>query len=175
MQTLVIMALKVESQGLFEAAGYSPFYCGVGSSKATHHLTKWIYEYKPQRVLNLGTAGSLRFNIGKLVECTSFVQRQTHDFLKMPFENLTSEPLTELPKVICGSADFIETSAPRTKCDIFDMEAYSLAYVCKKMNVKFNSIKYVTDSSNHKVVEDWQKNLLPSAEALLNQLNELNL
>lgn len=175
MQTLVVMALKVESQGLFEAAGYQVLYCGVGTVKATHNLTKWLHQNKPQRVLNLGTVGSHKFTPGTLVECTSFVQRKTNDFLKIPTQILKTTALTELPQVVCGTGDFIETSTPITPCDVFDMESYALAFTCEKMNTPFHSIKYVTDSSDINLVSDWQKNLSPAAETLLQQLRKLNL
>ncbi len=175
MQTLVVMALKIESQGLFENAGYQVFYCGVGSVKATHNLTKWLQQYKPARVLNLGTAGSHKYKPGSVVECTSFVQRQPNDFLKRPSQMIKTEPLTNLPQVICGTGDFIETGVPITPCDVFDMESYALAFTCQKMNTPFQSIKYVTDSSDTNLVSDWQNNLEKAAETLLQQLRNLKL
>jgi len=175
MQTLVVMALKVESQGLFEKAGYQVYYCGVGSVKATHNLTKWLHQYKPVRVLNLGTVGSHKFKPGSLVECTSFVQRQPNDFLKMPNPILKTQALTSLPQAVCGSGDFVETGVPITPCDVFDMESYALAFTCQKMNTPFHSIKYVTDSSDTNLVSDWQNNLGKAAETLLQQLGELKL
>lgn len=175
MQTLVVMALKVESQGLFENAGYHVYYCGLGMVKATHNMTKWLQQYKPARVLNLGTAGSHKFKPGTLVECTSFIQRQPNDFLKIPTQTLKTDPITSLPQVVCGTGDFIETGIPITPCDIFDMESYALAFTCQKMNTPFQSIKYVTDSSDANLVSDWQNNLGKAAETLLQQLRELNL
>lgn len=175
MQTLVVMALKVESQGLFEAAGYQVYYCGVGTVKATHNMTKWLQQYKPRQVVNFGTVGSHKFAAGSLVECTSFVQRQPNDFLKMPSSILKTTALTGLPQAVCGTGDFIETSTPITPCDVFDMEAYALAFTCQKMNTPFHSIKCVTDSSNQNLVQDWQKNLGRAAEALLQQLKDLKI
>ncbi len=174
MQTLVIMALKEESQGLFEAAGINLFYCGVGSVKATQNLGQLISKHLPKQVLNLGTAGSHLFEVGQLVECTSFVQRI------LPDQNnsgtlLYADPLTLLPRACCGSADFVESASAHTACDVFDMEAYFLALVCQKRRLKFNSIKYVTDASNNDVVRDWNKNLLLSAQTLLMKLKELKL
>lgn len=175
MQTLVVMALKIESEGLFESAGYNIHYCGVGSVKATHHMTQWLQKYKPQKVINLGTAGSHRFKQGDLVECTSFIQRQPHDFLQMPSSVLKTTAISTLPAGICGSADFVETSTPITPCDVFDMEAYALAFTCQKMNTPFHCIKYVTDSSDQNLIQDWQKNLSAAREALLKQLKDLKI
>jgi adenosylhomocysteine nucleosidase len=175
MQTLVVMALKAESQGIFEAAGFHVFYCGVGSVKSTHNLTKWIFEHKPQRVINLGTVGSHRHPTGTLVECISFTHRQPHNAIKIPIAVLPGKATTDLPKAICGSADFVEQASAQAECDVFDMEAYALAYVCQKMNVAFTSIKYVTDSSDQNLIQDWQKNLKPAALALLKQLKEMKI
>ncbi len=175
MQTLVVLALKVESQGLFEASGFHPLYCGVGAVKATHNLTKWIFEHKPKQVINLGTAGSHAFKVGQLVECISFVQRHPHDFFKLPSEKIQAEKLTNLASAVCGSADFIESAAPITPCDVFDMEAYSLAYVCQKMKVPFHSLKFITDASNETLATDWTANLKFSAESLLNELRKLKI
>ena len=66
-----------------------------------------------------------------------------------------------------GSADFIEKAEPLTPCDVFDMEAYAMAFVCEQMNIRFNSIKFVTDNSDENLIHDWKKSLHISAEALL--------
>ena len=41
------------------------------------------------------------------------------------------------------------------KCDIVDMECYSLAYVCKKYGVDFKSYKWVSDDGN---IDSWEEN-----------------
>ena len=165
--SLLVMALKVESQGLFEAAGFKPFYCGVGQVKATYQLTQWIQTYKPKHILNLGTVGSHKFAQGTLVECTSFVQRLPNKMAPMTSKIFRTEAISSLPQVVCGTGDFIETCEPVTACDVFDMEAYALAYVSEQMNIPFNSIKFVTDSSNENLIHDWKKNLQLSANSLL--------
>lgn len=138
-------------------------------------MTKWLQQYKPARVLNLGTVGSRKYKPGSLVECTSFVQRQPNDVLKMPNQMIKTEPITNLPQVVCGTGDFIETGAPITPCDVFDMESYALAFTCQKMNTLFQSIKYVTDSSDANLVSEWQNNLGKAAQTLLQQLRELKI
>ena len=40
-------------------------------------------------------------------------------------------------------------------CDIVDMELYSIAFCCKKMNVKLISIKWISDDGNS---INWKKN-----------------
>jgi adenosylhomocysteine nucleosidase len=171
---LVVLALKEESQGLFEEAGIKPLYCGVGPIKAAHFLTRWIAEHRPKRIINFGTAGSRKFEQGTLVECAQFIQRVPPGFSPLSSKVLKVESITHNPPVICGSADFIESAEPVTNCDVFDMEAYAMAFVCQSMQVKFNSIKFISDHSNENTVRDWKNNLNKSAQALVACYQEIN-
>ncbi|MBC7741188.1 MAG: hypothetical protein H7061_03265 [Bdellovibrionaceae bacterium] len=173
LDVLLVMALKEESQGQFEAAGLNPFYCGMGAAQAAHYLTRWIFEHQPKQIINLGTAGSRLISTGSLVECTSFIQRVPHSFLPLPSTAIEVKPMTKLKAVRCGSADFVEPDVPITKCEIFDMESYAMAFVCQRMNVKFNAVKYISDQSNKNTMQDWKKNLKLSAAELLSCYREI--
>lgn len=174
MATLLIMALKEESQQLFEAQGLQPNYCGIGQVNAAFWTQKLIVEQRPTRLINLGTVGSHTFKQGELVECTSFVQRPANDFLPNKSKTLTVPAMTQLPKAICGTGDFIEKGKPLVSCDVFDMEAYAMAYVCEKYKVEFVSIKYVTDYSDTNIKQDWYAHLKNSSEKLLAEYLKLN-
>jgi adenosylhomocysteine nucleosidase len=173
LDVLLVMALKEESQGLFEAQKINPFYCGIGQVKATFHLSQWIKEYNPKWVINLGSAGSQKLNPGELVECTSFIQRSPQAELQIPSKILQTKPLTKLQPAVCGTADFVEQGAPITSCDVFDMEAYALAYVCQNTNVKFSCIKAISDRSDKNVIQDWKLNLKTNASLLLSFYREM--
>ena len=41
------------------------------------------------------------------------------------------------------------------KCDVFDMECFALAKVCKRFNLKFSSYKWVSDEGSH---DNWKEN-----------------
>ena len=140
--------------------------------KTTFAATKLIQELQPEFILNLGTAGSRKFKQGDIVECTRFVQRDPlfAEFSQKIFE---CTPITNLPQVTCGTADFVDYEEPKVECDIYDMEAYALAYVCDQLKVKFNSIKYITDSSDQNVVKDWKANLTLASQALLREFKNL--
>ena len=166
MATLLIMALKEESQQLFEAQGVQPNYCGIGQVNASFWTQKLIVEQRPTRIINLGSVGSHTFKQGELVECTSFVQRPAHDFYPISSKILKVPPVTQLPKAICGTADFIEKAQPLVSCDVMDMEAYAMAYVCEKYKVEFVSIKYVTDYSDTNIKQDWHAHLKKCSEKL---------
>src|SRR5690242_14404101 len=80
MKTLVVMALAVESQGLFESAGVPVLFTGVGKINAAAALTRRLTENRlarelPSLVVNFGTAGSHTLPSGSLVACRAFVQR----------------------------------------------------------------------------------------------------
>ena len=83
LDVLLVMALKEESQGLFEATGITPLYTGVGLVKTTYKLQQWIAGHQPKHIINLGTVGSKKIAKGTLVECTSFIQRAPHAFLQI--------------------------------------------------------------------------------------------
>lgn len=173
MATLLVMALKHESQGLFESHNITPHYTGVGQVKAAFHTHKLIQLHKPTRIINLGTAGSLSYPQSSLVECTSFVQRQPFPSKLPPSKVLTTAASTSLPHVICGTADYIETSTPLTPCDVMDMEAYAIAFVCQQLSIPFTCIKYVSDSSDENVFTDWTSHLGKSSQKLLEQYLQL--
>lgn len=169
MATLLIMALPQESQNLFESVQIFPAYCGVGQINAAYNTHKLILERNPKRIVNLGTAGSHTLAVGTLVECTTFIQRSPPDLTTVPAKILRTNPMTDLTTAVCGTADFISTSPAPETCDVMDMEAYAMAFVCEKFRVPFTSIKYVTDQSDTKTVADWKQNLLPAARTLLEQ------
>jgi adenosylhomocysteine nucleosidase len=73
-RTLVVMALRVESSGVFETADVPVLYCGVGKVNAAIALTKELSRYAHARedmplVVNFGSAGSRLHAPGSFVAC----------------------------------------------------------------------------------------------------------
>ncbi len=170
--TLLVMALKEESQGLFENAGFQPLYTGIGQAKATTNLMKALEKTNPTSIVNLGTAGSFHLQQGECVECLAFVQR--HNLLEINSPKIfASTPLTGLKKVVCGTADSIQKKTDAAgfssnhTYEIMDMEAYAIAALAQQKKIPFNSIKVISDNSDDSLVLDWKKNLRSSAEKLL--------
>ena len=180
---IVVIALRVESAGVFEAAGVPVLYCGVGKVNAAIALTKELSRYAQQGgemplVVNFGSAGSRCFASGTLVACQEFVQRDM-DVSGMGFalgvtpydeapSSLIFDPVfTHLPAGICGSGDSFATADIEVDCAVIDMEAYALAKVCWHENARFACVKYVTDGADHTAAEDWQRNVHVAAEEFL--------
>jgi adenosylhomocysteine nucleosidase len=182
-RTIVVIALRVESSGVFEAAGVPVLYCGIGKVNAAIALTRALsrYAYSGQEmplVMNFGSAGSRSLPAGTLVACHEFVQRDMdvrglgYALGVTPYDEaprcVTFEPVfKQLPPAVCGSGDSFATVDIDVECAVIDMEAYALAKVCWNENAEFACVKYVTDGANHVAADDWQRNVSKAAEEYL--------
>ena len=178
---LIVCALEQETQGQLE--DWNVLYTGVGKVNATYKLTKRFGSYHSfpavrrshSLVINYGTAGSRELPVGELVDCTKFIQRDMDatqfGFLRgqTPFEKhiptiLKSTKVKFNPigkHYVCGSGDnFVEDVENEIdSVDVFDMEAYALAKVCKHYHVPFISFKYITDNvGSLSSSADWEEN-----------------
>ena len=180
---VVVIALRVESSGVFEAAGVPVLYCGVGKVNAAIALTKELSRYVHQGeemplVVNFGSAGSRCYAPGTLVACQEFVQRDMDvsglgfalgvtPYDEAPSSLLYDPVFTDLPAAVCGSGDSFATADIEVNCTVIDMEAYALAKVCWHENARFACVKYVTDGADHTAADDWQRNVHVAAEEFL--------
>jgi adenosylhomocysteine nucleosidase len=180
---IVVIALRVESAGEFEAAGVPVLYCGVGKVNAAIALTKELSRYVQQGeemplVVNFGSAGSRCFAPGTLVACQEFVQRDMDvsglgfalgvtPYDEAPSALIFDPVFTDLPAAVCGSGDSFATADIEVDCAVIDMEAYALAKVCWHENARFACVKYVTDGADHAAADDWQRNVHVAAEDFL--------
>ncbi|MFN9069240.1 MAG: hypothetical protein ACK5V3_18605 [Bdellovibrionales bacterium] len=161
-KTLIVMALKQESQGLIESLNMPLLYSGVGLIKSTQRLTQHLEKNKYERVLNLGTAGSRKWPQKSLLEVQKVSRRdKTLNWLN---RSLELDLISNLPTGICGSADFVDTTDEVKNWDMLDMEAYALASVCGDLKIPFHSIKFITDFSDAQSQKDWESLLLPAAQ-----------
>jgi adenosylhomocysteine nucleosidase len=181
-RTIVVMALGVESSGVFEAAAVPVLYCGVGKVNAAIALTQELSRYRHHGqdmplVVNFGSAGSRCHAAGTLVACHEFVQRDM-DVRGLGFAlgvtpydeaptRLNFDPVFQLPAAICGSGDSFATAQLEVDCAVVDMEAYALAKVCWHENARFACVKYVTDGADTSAANDWQRNVHKAAEEFL--------
>jgi adenosylhomocysteine nucleosidase len=181
--TIVVIALPVESSGIFEAAGVPVLYCGVGKVNAAIALTKELSRYAHSGqgmplVVNFGSAGSRCHASGTLVACDEFVQRDM-DVSGLGFAlgvtpydeappRLSFDPVfMHLPTAVCGSGDSFATGDIDIDCAVVDMEAYALAKVCWHEKTRFACAKYVTDGADHTAADDWRRNVHKAAEEFL--------
>ncbi len=188
---LVVMALEVESQGLFAARGVPVLYSGLGKVNAAYCLARALTEHRVRhgalpRVINFGTVGSPKLPAQSVVSCRRFVQRDMDvsglgfPLGHTPFEDtpptLEFAPLFDhLPEATCGTGDRFETGKPLVDCDVIDMEAYAFAKVCHLEGADFAAVKFVTDGADGNAGVDWQANLPHAARAFLEAYERLAL
>ncbi len=65
----IIVALPMETQGLFEQKNIPVHYCGIGKVNAAFKTAEVIFKTGCKHILNLGTAGSHRFPTHATIEC----------------------------------------------------------------------------------------------------------
>lgn len=160
---LIVMALREESGGVLEQHGFHVHYSGLGMVNAAAKLTELGMNLKPDRIINLGTAGSFSLEPGVMVEVDGVIQRGSVVSFMRTRKKI--ETVTDLPKATCGTADFVEVEkSSHTLYQIMDMEALAYAQVCEKLKIPFHSFKFITDSSGVNTLKDWKKNLV-SAQA----------
>jgi adenosylhomocysteine nucleosidase len=185
--SLIVMALEIEAQGLFESAAVPVLYTGLGKVNAALSLMRALRDRRHEGrgmplVLNFGTAGSHTLKTGSLVACRQFVQRDMDvsgigfPLGVTPFEEVPARiefpaVFPELPDALCGSGDSFQTGVARLHCAVIDMEAYALAKVCHLEGAHFGCAKYVTDGADGSAAADWRRNL-PNAAAAFWQLYE---
>jgi adenosylhomocysteine nucleosidase len=187
-RSIVVMALRAESAGVFEAAGVPVLFCGVGKVNAAMALTQELarYEHRSREmplVVNFGSVGSRCHPSGTLVACHEFVQRDM-DVRALGFalgvtpydeapRSLSFPPVFDLPTAVCGSGDSFATGDVEAECAVLDMEAYALAKVCWHEKAAFACAKYVTDGADGAAADDWRRNVHKAAEEFLRLFRSL--
>ncbi len=176
MNKLFVAALKEETPGL----DYF-HYIGVGKINATYNLLKLINKFKPNQVINFGSAGAIKKGLSGIVECTKFYQRDMDVRGLLDFK-LGETPFDSINEIInfeegfsCGSGDSFVNNKIEMNVDIVDMEAYALAKVCKIENVKFRCFKYISDNADENAPSDWIANCKKGAKLFQNKLKEIEL
>ncbi|WP_374360924.1 nucleosidase [Cloacibacterium sp.] len=171
---LFVFALEKEAGTAF--SGENVTFVGVGKINATYNLLKAILKHNPDIIINLGTAGSTKFNKGEVVCCTEFIQRDM-DVMALGFQKFETPFSTDavileygielegLPKGICGSGDQFEMEHKNPEYNIIEMEAFALAKVSKEENIPFLSLKFISDGADGGAAEDWVEQVKYAASA----------
>jgi adenosylhomocysteine nucleosidase len=164
LNTLIITALPNELDQSLLPAGMQLVYCGVGKINATIATLKALEQYKPTRIVNFGTAGSIKPHLSGLLEINRVIQR---DMIAEPLSPRGRVPFCERPyeyfastgQHTCATGDsFVTSKDPwldQQGVDVVDMELYAIAAVSYAQGVPWTSFKYVTDHTNENSASDW--------------------
>lgn len=122
---------------------------GIGKVKSAFYLTEAINRAQPDLVVNVGTAGTVRHQVGDIFVCRHFVDRDMQRLKGFDMEcEIDSAELSDV------------------KGDVVDMEAYAQAWVCRTKNTPFIAVKYVTDIIGQNSVKHWEDKLADARKGL---------
>jgi adenosylhomocysteine nucleosidase len=155
-------------------------YSGVGKINASIGLLEAIQIFKPDLVVNLGTAGSMRSEIEGVVEVDTVIERDFDAFPLckrglIPFEKGSNKHRSGYNGVVCASGDsFVRESDTYLRLmdvDIVDMELIAIARVCNKYNIPWRSFKFISDYIGHNTEQQWQVGVTNASEALIEKFD----
>ena len=150
-------------------------FTGMGKMRMFSALVKWheaLPEGRNPVVLNIGSAGSAKYPIGTIVNCTRIVNGGSE----------LVEDCIELPGDGCSvfSGDYFmstQTFSPEQvkelsmQYDLFDMEAYAAAQFCRIYEIPFYCLKAVSDNLDGSL-KDWRSILRDIREKFVSLLKD---
>lgn len=168
-KVVLISATPLEHGGLKDLNGIPIFQVGIGKINAASNLTEILWNEEPDFVVNFGSCGNLKnHKVGEVIEVGSVYNnidvRPYAEYGCTPENNQCEIKLSNSGVKLFTTdqiydntrTDYAEKYLDMIKsCDIVDMEAYALAYVCKQRNIPFVSYKWVSDDGN---IDTWKEN-----------------
>ena len=170
---LLVVALEEEAQHL-HVSDLPVLVTGVGKVCAAAALASVLARQRPSRVINLGTAGSLREGL----KGTQVVGRvEQHDFDDEAIFGLTGEHFGAAIDLgvsgpVLGSGDlFVDSAAKRAGLvgrgiDLVDMEGYAVAFTARQFGLPVTLVKEISDSADEGAALTWRESVDECAERL---------
>jgi len=181
MKVILFVALPSELPKELVPNGIEVHYTGVGKINAAIKATEILKDLSPSDtiVINYGSAGAFEGMFGQLFKCKTFVQ---NDIDARPFAKKTITPFDDIvyPKLSngdeisfgTGMVCYTQDKFEKKPYEICDMEAYSIAKVCKIYGFDFTSYKYISDNGNP---DDWSENHNKGIQQFLEILNSIHI
>ena len=169
---LLIVALETEVPAEI-ASRWQIVFTGVGKINATFHLSKAIAAYRPDFLINYGSAGAIAKGLGGVVEVGSAVQGDMDvrplglELGQTPFDSCPATIQLSDSPVRCGSADRFSDTPPELACDIVDMELFALAKIAWHEQIPLRAFKFISDAADDKAAGAWKDSLTSCARAFL--------
>ena len=160
MKTIILVALPEELDA--NLVDCTVVYTGVGLSNAAMMTYDAIVKHQPDRIINYGSAGSLKSRSG-LLNVAAVCQRDAN-----------CEPLRERGFMLgenilyyqsgnsgvrCGSGNNFVTEPDAwtlDHCDIVDMELWAIAKVCDLHKIPWISMKWISDNADESAGTTWE-------------------
>ena len=157
-------------------------YSGIGKINTCMNLYGAIRNFKPDLVLNLGSAGSLKKDLRGVVEVSSVIER---DFDArplcerglIPFEDHKNKYSSGFDGVICASGDsFVheeDSWLTENQVDVVDMELIAIAKTCNFLGVPWRSFKFISDYVGRNKSDEWKTGVREASTELLKVFDKL--
>ena len=166
---ILVSATPLEHGGLKDISGVPIFQTGIGKINSAMNLTEILMNEKPDLIVNFGSCGNLKkHKVGDVIQVgTVYNNIDVRPFAQYGCTPETPECEIKISDsgIKCFTTDQIYDNTRSdyakkylemvSECDIVEMECYSLAYVCKKYGVSFESYKWASDDGN---VDTWEEN-----------------
>jgi len=185
-KVLFTYALDAE-KGDIDISGADIAFCctGIGKVRSALAVYEAIIKEKPDLVINIGSSGSVNHEVGDIILCSRFIDR---DLAKVAICGIESEldfydeisgfaflkGLSLNNSVSTGDSFVTEHENVGSVTDVIDMEAYGIAQACRMCNMPFLSIKYVTDRIGRNSVKAWSEKLLDACNGLAVYINSID-
>lgn len=156
---LLVSATKLEHHD-DELFGIPIHIVGVGKVASAINTYSLIQQYNPDTVVNFGSCGNLKNNkVGEVLEVGTVYD----DFYGCVVPEHSPIKIKEEGVNLFTTDTFYDKDAVYSnhyhsminKCDIVDMEGYSIANVCKSEGVFVSLYKWISDDGSHTA---WEQN-----------------
>ena len=166
---VVISALPDELTTANAPPGVEIVYSGIGKLNAAIATARAIHDFRPQLLVNFGTAGRVHAGVGGLISIGAVIQR---DMQAMPLAPRGTTPFDSTPALLrsgvsgalCATGDSFVTSTDRwlteQGADIVDMELFAIALTCHRLATPWRAFKFITDDANDNSAKEWQDNVM---------------
>jgi adenosylhomocysteine nucleosidase len=168
-KTVFIVALREEVNHSTQINNCPIIFSGIGKINASLASFK-AYISGFDKVINIGSCGSLNHSPGEIIHVGEIIQdidaTPLTDYSITPFERDGGNIKISESQKICFTTDYFYDLKQHSKyspsylemikkCDIFDMECFAIAKICRYYGMDFESYKWISDSGDH---IHWEKN-----------------
>jgi len=146
--------LSQEKENLYRRDNITLLISGVGKQRTAICLTKYLCKNaKPDKVINIGYAGSTDIQVGKWVNITRAYNyeweipgEEKYVMLDFGSQKLETVENTIIEKVECYSAECFVVDTDIEEHVAFDMELHSIAFICDEYKIPLYSLKKISDN-----------------------------
>lgn len=160
MPNILLISATTTEHGNDNLFGIPIHIIGIGKVEAAINTLKLIQKFQPDHVINFGSCGNLKnHKVGEVIT----VGEVYDDFHGSIIPNHHPIKVSHSPYKLFTTDTFYDADNYYSlhynemikKCDLVDMEGYSIAKVCKEENVFVSLYKWVSDDGeSHK----WEEN-----------------